>query len=78
MERPFAANLLRNAFEWGMTREGRIQVLLTGLSFLAGFAALLYGALYLDYPDWDVGISLVMAFTTLATARWSIGVLWKR
>jgi hypothetical protein len=69
---------LRNAFEWGMTREGRIQVLLTGLSFLAGLAALLYGALYLDYPDWDVGISLVMAFTTLATARWSIGILWKR
>lgn len=78
MGRLKTVSLLQNACEWGMTREGRIQVLLTGLSFLVGLWALLYGALYLDYPDWHVGICLVRALTTLATARWSIGVLWKR
>lgn len=47
-------------------------------TFCIGLGLLLYGAWYLDYPDWDVGISLVMAFTTLVTAEWSLSVLWER
>lgn len=55
-----------------------LKVLLKGLSFLVGLGLLLYGALFLDYPDWDIGISLVMAFTTLATAEWAASVVWER
>ena len=47
-------------------------------SFAVGLGLLLYGAWYLDFPDWDLGISLVMAVTTLATAEWSVSVLWQR
>ena len=47
-------------------------------SFAIGLGLLLYGALFLDYLDWDVGVSLVMALTTLATAEWSASVLWQR
>ena len=47
-------------------------------SFAVGLGVLLYGAWYLDFPDWDLGISLVMAVTTLATAEWSVSVLWQR
>lgn len=47
-------------------------------SFAVGLGLLLYGAWYLDFPDWDLGISLVMAGTTLATAEWSVSVLWQR
>ena len=49
---------------------------LKGLTFLVGLGLLLAGALWLDYPDWDIGICLVMAFTTLATAEWSTKVVW--
>ena len=48
------------------------------LSFLAGLALLVYCALYLDYPDWDLGVSFVKALTTLATAEWSTMVIWTR
>ncbi len=47
-------------------------------TFGAGLGLLLYGAWYLDYPDWDTGVSLSMAFATLATAEWSTSVVWQR
>jgi hypothetical protein len=47
-------------------------------SFAVGLGLLLIGAWTEEYPDWDVGISLVMAFTTLATAEWSVSVIWQR
>jgi hypothetical protein len=48
------------------------------LSFLAGLGLLFAGAIWLDYPDWDIGISLMMATSTLATAGWATSVLWER
>lgn len=56
----------------------RVRRYLKGLSFAAGLSLLLFGALFLDYPDWDVGVSLVMALTTLATAEWATMVIWTR
>lgn len=41
-------------------------------TFAAGLAFLIYGALFLDIPDWDIGVSLVMAFCTYCTADWVI------
>ena len=58
--------------------KGRFQLWLKLGSFAIGLGLLLYGALFLDYLDWDIGVSLVMAFTTLATAEWSASVLWQR
>jgi hypothetical protein len=54
-----------------------IERILKGITFFLGLLALVYGALFLDYPDWDIGISLIMAFATLATAQWSVSVLWE-
>lgn len=55
-----------------------LQRVLKLATFVIGLGALLYGALFLDYPDWDVGVSLVMSLTTLATAEWSAAALWER
>jgi hypothetical protein len=52
------------------------RCLLKALTYVGGLVLLVYGALYLDYPDWDIGISLVMSLTTLATAEWSTKVVW--
>ncbi len=38
------------------------------LTFLIGLSWLLYGALTYGYPDWDVGVSLLMATATYFTA----------
>lgn len=59
-------------------RVRHIRLYLKGLSFLLGLASLLYGAIYLDYIDWDVGISFVMGLITLATAEWVTMVVWTR
>lgn len=48
------------------------------LTFAVGLGLLIAGALLLDYPDWDIGVSLVMAFATLATAQWVVAVVWQR
>lgn len=61
-------------------------------TFLIGLAWLLYGALFFDYPDWDIPVSLLMAGSTYLTADrfiqaikekrplgallWSIGAWW--
>lgn len=58
--------------------EARLRLGLKLGTFAIGLGLLLYGALFLDYLDWDIGVSLVMAFATLATAEWSASVLWQR
>ena len=42
-------------------------------TFLVGFSWLIYGALFLDYPDWDIGVSIVMAVSTYFSAD----VVWR-
>ena len=45
------------------------------LTFAIGLSFLLYGALFFGIQDWDIGVSLVMAFCTYFTAEWVIGVI---
>ena len=45
------------------------------VTFVLGLGWLLYGALYYDIADWDVGISLLMGGLTYLLASWSIGRL---
>lgn len=45
------------------------------VTFALGLGWLLYGALYYDIADWDVGISLLMGGLTYLLASWSIGRL---
>lgn len=40
------------------------------ITFSIGLAWLVYGALFFNYPDWDIGVSLVMAFSTYFCADW--------
>ena len=44
------------------------------ITFAIGLAFLIYGALNFGIQDWDVGVSLVMAFSTYCTADWVVGV----
>ena len=44
----------------------KMQRLLKLGSFLIGLSLLLWGAVYHDYPDWDIGISLIRMALTLA------------
>lgn len=37
-------------------------------TFLVGLSWLLYGAIYFEYPDWDIPISILMACSTYLTA----------
>lgn len=48
------------------------------LSFAAGTLLLLLGADYYDAPDWDAGISLIMASLAYLTAAWSMRVILER
>lgn len=41
------------------------------ITFLIGLAWLIYGALVFEYPDWNIGVSLLMAGLTYLTAEWS-------
>ena len=43
-----------------------------------GIAILIFGAYYEQSPDWDVGISVLMATLTYFTAPWSMRVLLER
>jgi hypothetical protein len=52
-----------------------VAVVLKAITFLVGLGLLLAGAVWLEYPDWDIGICFVMALTTLATAEWSTQVI---
>lgn len=48
------------------------------LTFAIGLAWLLWGALFFDYPDWDIGVSLVMAASTYLTAEWVVSTVMER
>jgi hypothetical protein len=37
-----------------------------------GFSWLLFGALTYDIPDWDVGVSIIMALLTYTSAPWCV------
>lgn len=47
-------------------------------TFAIGLAALIYGALTLDISDWDVGVSVVMAFLTFLTAEQFVDTFARR
>jgi hypothetical protein len=49
---------------------------LTTLS--GGVVLLLLGSYYTPAPDWDIPVSLIMAFVTYLTAPWSMRVLLER
>ena len=49
------------------------------LAFLAiGIALLVVGRFYYQAPDWDIPISLIMAFVAYLTASWSMHVMVER
>lgn len=48
------------------------------ITFAAGLAWLLWGALFFDYPDWDVPLSVLMAGSTYLTADWFVRVFKQR
>ena len=43
-----------------------------------GVALLIVGAFYYQAPDWDIGISLIMAALAYLTAPWSMRVMVER
>jgi hypothetical protein len=43
------------------------------LTFSIGLTWLLWGALFFDYPDWDIGVSALMAVSTYLTADKAVG-----
>ena len=47
-------------------------------SLLIGITLLILGSFYYQAPDWDVPISLIMAFATYLTAPWSLRVILER
>ena len=51
------------------------KLIIKNVTFATGLAFLIYGALNFGIQDWDVGVSLLMAFVTYATADWTVGVL---
>ena len=38
------------------------------VTFAIGLSWLIYGAMFFDYPDWDIGVSLLMAGCTYLSA----------
>ena len=48
------------------------------LTLAIGLGWLLYGALFFNLTDWDVGVSLVMAFCTYFTAEYVVSVIRRR
>lgn len=48
------------------------------MTLLLGVALLILGSFYYQAPDWDIPISLIMAFLTYLTAPWSLRVILER
>jgi membrane-bound metal-dependent hydrolase YbcI (DUF457 family) len=64
---------------WLMGKIGASSRLATkNITFAVGLSWLIYGALNFDYPDWDIGISLVMAIATYFTADKVVNAIRKR
>jgi len=47
------------------------------LSFSIGMTWLLYGALFYEIRDWDIGVSIVMGCLTYLLAPWSVRLIAK-
>ena len=47
-------------------------------TFAVGLGWLLWGAAFFGYPDWDFGVSVVMAVSTYLCAEWVVGTLMDR
>lgn len=47
-------------------------------TFSVGFGWLLWGAAFFDYPDWDYGLSVLMAGSTYFCADWVVSVAIER
>jgi len=45
-------------------------------TLMVGLAWLIYGALYYNIGDWDVGISLIMGLMTYALAPWCVRTIY--
>ena len=48
------------------------------VTFIIGLGLLIFGAYYYKFPDWDVGISLIMGTLTYLTAPYFIESVIKR
>ena len=48
------------------------------ITFVIGLVTLIYGSITLGIRDWDIGVSVLLATYTLATAEWVISVLWNK
>lgn len=48
------------------------------VSLSIGLALLIAGSFYYEAPDWDIPISIIMAFLAYTTAFWSLRVLVER
>lgn len=48
------------------------------VTFAIGLGWLVWGALFLGYPDWDFRLSLLMASCTYLTADWFVSVVKQR
>jgi fatty-acid desaturase len=48
------------------------------VSFFMGMVWLFWGALTLDIPDWDIGVSIIMGVLAYITAPWSVRVIIQR
>lgn len=48
------------------------------VTFAIGLAWLLWGAAFWSYPDWDYGVSLLMAGSTYLSAEWAVAALMER
>lgn len=47
------------------------------LTFAIGLSMLIYGVVAYRLPDWDIGVSLVMATLTYLSAPWVVSVISK-
>jgi len=48
------------------------------VTFAVGLGWLLWGAAFFGYPDWDYGVSLLMAISTYLSAEWVVGTVMDR
>ncbi len=46
------------------------------LTFTIAMTWLLYGALFYEIGDWDVGVTLIMGILTYVLAPWSVHLIW--
>lgn len=47
-------------------------------TLMVGITLLIFGSFYYEAPDWDIPISLIMAFFAYLTAPWSLRVILER